>query len=1116
MIGRKSMKITKRIAALTLGIALVGSNFSNVAYAQKNVKDNYTITKYQNDTNYYKNFMKFEKKTSVDSIKMNGNKFQTKRLIVEGILDEKILSKIDEKDVFLLSEEREVLSFSTIKDTEKAYKVIKNSGEVDDVYGENVYSVNETLTPDDFKRKDNLSWGSDFVESPALVDYINDTASINKDEVVVAVVDTGVNVDHSIFKDRIAEGGRSYVDNERDIDDKYGHGTHVAGIIVDNTPKNVKILPVKALGGNGKGTELGISQAIDYAVSKKVDVINMSLGGKANFTSSVVESSIKDAKKAGISVVVSAGNDNESADNCSPARAKECITVAASDENGDIADFSNYGYCVDVCAPGVSIYSSYKKNYGYIDTYNYESGTSMASPYVSSAICMVKMMHKDYSVSQIETFIENHVINYAGDQRYGTGIIDLGSYTDTERCSDVVFNYPSGDYSDELNITLSCDTAGADIYYTTDNTTPSVNNGKKYTGAFAVDEATQVKAIAIKSGLGNSNVTKAEYRYRFCDFDSNFLIRDGVICGYKGDCKELRLMETIQDEVITEVGYRAFRKSACETIYLCPHTEKIAEEAFAKSNICNVYVGDVKYIGRRCFYDCDSFYSNNISLGGVTYIGEEAFAECDNLTELYFPSCLYAGGNIVNGCKKVKVLFFPKCKNVVSATGRDINANSEYKCSKEGNVVTSEIDEDIFVFATPPSGTYSDCYGKVKKGQSIIVPEGAKLNILYNDSFKEVSINGKRYQFENMDEYWGGVISYKVTGETTIAYSSSNKKDLDEANVFVTTGYKYCGTGITPEIKVSLFGKELSKDDYDIECSNNIERGIARMDLVGKGEYKGSKTLYFYIDYLTFADCTCEIPDCEYTGSQIKPDIKLMYNGNVINSYKIVAYAGNVMPGDDGGSIYLEGKGSLTGETRYDFNIYCLISKAKISIDDSKLFEDGSPKKPSVTVEFEDELLTSPYNYTLSFSDNIKAGKGKVTVTGAGYFRGKVDVYFTIRKTEVKKNGGKPELVSKEIKKTSIKKARYAKKKLQLKWKKVSGVSGYEIVISSSKSFKKNTKSFTVKRAYSRKTIKNIKNKKIKLRLNKKKAVYVRIRTFIKSGKKYVYSDWSKKVKVKY
>ena len=472
-----------------------------------NVNVNNTYAKPKDKIN---NFMKFETQNPIGKIKENGSKFQTKRLIVEGKVDDSILSKIDEKDILDLGDGKKVMSFADVSDTKEAYDYLKKCNKVESVYGENIYSVDDasvddyisvksineqyyktneykanaadgSFTPDSFPRRDNLSWGSDYIKSPTLVDYINESSTINKKEMVVAVIDTGVNVDHSIFKGRIARGGRSYVTTEPTVDDEYGHGSHVAGIIVDNTPSNVKILPIKALGKTGKGSDLAIANAVDYAIFKKVDVINMSLGGKSTWTDSLLEKNIKKAIKAGISVVVGSGNEGKSADNYSPARLSECITVAASDVDGSVASFSNYGECIDVCAPGVGINSAYMKKAGYVDTYNYESGTSMATPFVASTVCMVKMMNPNYTPSVVEKSIKSHVLPIESDKKYGNGIIELSNYVSGTRCGDVVFNHLNGEYFDEssLKVELSSSTSGATIYYTTDNTNPSATNGKK-------------------------------------------------------------------------------------------------------------------------------------------------------------------------------------------------------------------------------------------------------------------------------------------------------------------------------------------------------------------------------------------------------------------------------------------------------------------------------------------------------------------------------------------------------------------------------------------------------------------------------------------------------------
>ena len=398
---------------------------------------------------------------------------------------------------------------------------------IDEVYGENIYSVSEDeeLTAADFPRRDNLSWGSDYVKSPAVIDYIKDNKDKYKEEVIVAVIDTGINIKHSMFKGRIADGYKSFVEKEQTIEDKEGHGSHVAGIIVNNTPDNVKVLPLKALDANGKGSDLDIAMAIDYAVSKNAKVINMSLGGRDIWGDNIIANAVKKAEDKGIAVVVAAGNDGKSADECVPSKIGYCITVSACDENGIISDYSNYGNCVDVCAPGNSILSAEKRHDDETECYDFKTGTSMATPYVSSAVSMLNILYPQYSEKQIESFVKNHVSKYsATDKNYGTGIIDLNNYVSDSKCGDVCFNYKNGDYYNEISVTLTTKTSGASIYYTTDGTVPSTTNGVKYSSAIKLVKDTQIRAIAFKSGMLASNVTKAEYRYSLCDFDDNFVV----------------------------------------------------------------------------------------------------------------------------------------------------------------------------------------------------------------------------------------------------------------------------------------------------------------------------------------------------------------------------------------------------------------------------------------------------------------------------------------------------------------------------------------------------------------------------------------------------------------
>ncbi|WP_288886424.1 S8 family serine peptidase [uncultured Eubacterium sp.] len=1021
------MRLNKKITALMLCTSLCLNNLSGV-YASDNGASSAdaNITKYQNDTNFYDEYMEFERESDISELDDKGSEFQTKRLIVEGEVDKDILDHIDDKDVLVTDSGYSVISFADEEHTKEAYDYLRKNNEIKSVSGENVYGVNdineeyyvedadinwernsvysEDYTANDFLRKDNLSWGSDFIESPFLVDYIKDSKDINKKDVVVAVIDTGVNVKHSIFEDRIVDGARSFVFSEPGIDDKYGHGTHIAGIIVDNTPSNVKILPIKALGANGKGSDLSISAAIDYAVEMGVDAINMSLGGKATWTTSLVEDSIKNAKNNGISVVVSAGNENDNADECSPSRSDACITVSACDDKGNIADFSNYGDCVDVCAPGVSIYSSYKSMYGYLDTYNYESGTSMATPYVTSAICMVKMLNKDFDVNQVEEFIEEHVDEYVADKNYGSGIIDLGSYLDGERCSDVIFDHSSGNPGDNpIEVKLSCATEGASIYYTTDNTTPSVNNGTKYSEPIIVEHKAQIKAIAINEGLLNSNVTKAEYIDDNEVFDSDYLVRDGVICGFKGNIGLLSLRDglEIQGQKITEIGYRAFRKSKVGDLVISEDIVKLGEEAFADSPVEHVYfLGQIKYIGSRCFYNCKNYNVACSRLTSCAYVGDEAFGKCPKAEYIELPSCLHVGKNIAKECENLKVIGAPKCKNVENDCGKVIDKNTTFQAyTGEGVKVTSNVDEYIYLYYELDEKVYG---GKVEKGQTVIVPKNVDIYAMYNNSFKYLDFNGDSVGYYVSDL---GMevesVDYCIKEDTVISYSEKSvKNDVSEALVSFEDDVIHAENGEIPNIKVSLFGTELKEEDMDIVCEDVLKAGIAKMVITGKGDYKGVKEVYYYVSE--------------------KKDNEVIEDNNKETDKK----------------------------------------------DDSK-----SDVKISVVT-----------------NDKLDG-----------------------------KNTSDCENTSKLIKKSAIKKARYSKGKLRLVWKKVKNINGYQIAISSSKKFKKNVKTINIKKSSCyKKIIKKLKNKKLSLRFKKKKAVYVRIRTFVKNDGKNTYSLWSKVVKVKY
>ncbi len=200
----------------------------------------------------------------------------------------------------------------------------------------------------------------------------------------VYIIDTGADTRHG---DLNVVRHVSFAGSNRDC---HGHGTHVAGTASakDNTQDVVGVAPgapitaVKVLNCFGSGSTSGVIQGIDWVTANRVlpAVANMSLGGG---TSDALDQAVRNSVAAGVFYAVAAGNDGVDACNQSPARAgagtnNGIMTVAATDANDVEASWSNYGPCVDVWAPGVSILST-KRNGGTTTM----SGTSMASPHVA-------------------------------------------------------------------------------------------------------------------------------------------------------------------------------------------------------------------------------------------------------------------------------------------------------------------------------------------------------------------------------------------------------------------------------------------------------------------------------------------------------------------------------------------------------------------------------------------------------------------------------------------------------------------------------------------------------------------------------------------------------------
>ncbi|WP_162805727.1 S8 family serine peptidase [Sporosarcina sp. PTS2304] len=254
-----------------------------------------------------------------------------------------------------------------------------------------------------------------------------------KKNVVVAVIDSGIDYNHEDLKGRVQPGGFNFYHDIQDVMDVNGHGTAVSGIIAATSENNVgisgitgtyntKVLPLKVSHKSGESYISDEIRAIDYAIDKKVDVINISLGGPDY--SSAENKAIQRAIQAGITVVSSAGNEALEGNALSyPASYSNVISVGAVDNQNRRASFSNYNSSVSVVAPGVNIYTTVLS-----DRYQALNGTSFSSPIVAGAAALVKASQPSATPKEIKSLLEETATDlgaYGKDSHFGAGLIDL-------------------------------------------------------------------------------------------------------------------------------------------------------------------------------------------------------------------------------------------------------------------------------------------------------------------------------------------------------------------------------------------------------------------------------------------------------------------------------------------------------------------------------------------------------------------------------------------------------------------------------------------------------------------------------------------------------------------
>lgn len=283
-------------------------------------------------------------------------------------------------------------------------------------------NTNGTVTPNDMLFS-TYQWNL-----PAIATEQGWNLSKGNKDVIVAVVDTGVQINHPDLQGKLLTGYNAITSSSTPEDD-VGHGTHVAGIIgaLVNNGEGVagiswynKILPVKALDNSGAGTTYSVAEGIIWAADHGAKVINLSLGNYAD--SQFLHDAIKYAYDRDIVLVSAAGNDNTERPGY-PAAYPEVIAVAATNASHEKASFSNYGDYIDVAAPGENIASTYPDS-----QYASLSGTSMSSPHVAALAGLVRSLNPDLTNKEVMDLMTKNAVDLGTpgyDNYFGWGQVDI-------------------------------------------------------------------------------------------------------------------------------------------------------------------------------------------------------------------------------------------------------------------------------------------------------------------------------------------------------------------------------------------------------------------------------------------------------------------------------------------------------------------------------------------------------------------------------------------------------------------------------------------------------------------------------------------------------------------
>lgn len=469
------------------------------------------------------------------------------------------------------------------------------------------------------------SWGYEFIQTRDAFNYVLQHKALEDlPEIVVGIIDSRVSEPADpCFEGRLIKS-YDFLPGNNSIG---SHGNKVAGVILENTLPNVKIISYRTFDGSGTTMSSINRLGEEQAKLDGVDIINSSYGYYIPESSS--NSLTTFSYEEDPIWIASAGNDRTT-EKQYPAAYPETIAVASVGQSGYISYFSNRGDWVDIAAPGGSIDVLYPSNIG---EYCWFNGTSCSAPFVVSVCAMIMTQFPTFSNEKVKEVLLNSATEESITETHGLRVANSFegvTYYDPDARQTAMPEFslqerpaPGEVYAEKQYLELSCSDEGAEIYYTLDETEPSRTNGTLYMEPIELSKFTSVWAVAYTDNYFRSSVSKRRFAIILplssYPNENGWHIRDnGMIWGYSGPDTDLTVPQTVFGIPVKGIESNAFEDYSHITSITMPESVTVIED--------------------RAFFNCE--YLSSVTAPGVTTVGEYAFCNCHRLDKVSMPKAL--------------------------------------------------------------------------------------------------------------------------------------------------------------------------------------------------------------------------------------------------------------------------------------------------------------------------------------------------------------------------------------------------------------------------------------------------------------------------------------------